>query len=125
LDNKIIIAFDLDDTLCRTPKNFETVERYKHCKPIKKNINILNKLFFDGYFIKIYTARGINSYKGDVKKIEKNLKKLTVSQLKNWKVNYHELIFGKQEYQLLIDDKAINVKDMKSFKNLKSKFLNL
>lgn len=125
MDNKIIIAFDLDDTLCRTPKNFETVERYKHCKPIKKNINILNKLFFDGYFIKIYTARGINSYKGDVKKIEKNLKKLTVSQLKNWKVNYHELIFGKQEYQLLIDDKAINVKDMKSFKNLKSKFLNL
>ena len=125
MDNKIIIAFDLDDTLCRTPKNFETVERYKHCKPIKKNINILNKLFFDGYFIKIYTARGINSYKGDVKKIEKNLKKLTVSQLKNWKVNYHELIFGKQEYQLLIDDKAINVKDMKSFKNLKSKYLNL
>ena len=101
MDNKIIIAFDLDDTLCKTPKNFETVERYKYCKPIKKNINILNKLFFNGYFIKIYTARGINSYKGDVKKIEKNLKKLTVSQLKNWKVNYHELIFGKRSTNYL------------------------
>lgn len=122
--NKTIIAFDLDDTLCKTPKNFKTVERYKFCEPIKKNIKILNKLFIDGYYIKIYTARGINSYKGDLKKIEKNLKHLTMSQLKEWKVNYHELIFGKQEYQLLIDDKAINVKDMKSYKNLLEKYLN-
>lgn len=125
MEKKFIIAFDLDDTLCKTPKNFKTIERYKYCVPIKKNISILNKCFENNFYIKIYTARGINSFNGNLKKIEKNLKKLTTSQLKKWKVNYHELIFGKQEYQLLIDDKAINVKDMKSFKNLKSKYFKL
>ena len=31
---------------------------------------------------------------------------LTKSQLKNWKVNYHELIFGKPSFDIYIDDKS-------------------
>ena len=32
---------------------------------------------------------------------------LTVRQLKNWKVKYHKLIFGKPSYDLFVDDKAL------------------
>ena len=49
-------------------------------------------------------------YKEDKKKIYKNYFKLTVSQLKSWEVNYHELIFYKPSYDLFIDDKALGYK---------------
>ena len=49
---KKIICFDLDNVLCKTKSN-----NYKMSKPIKKNINLVNKLFSKGYYIKIFTAR--------------------------------------------------------------------
>ena len=48
---KKIICFDLDNVLCKTSNN-----DYKKSKPIKKNINTLNKLYQNGFYIKIFTA---------------------------------------------------------------------
>ena len=33
--------------------------------------------------------------------------KMTMKQLKKWKVKYHEFIMGKPSYDLFIDDKAL------------------
>lgn len=120
---KKIIAFDLDETLCFRKKELPTIERYKFCQPIQKNIDICNKCYEEGFYIKIYTARGINSFNGDLKKIYEKLYNFTINQLKNWNVKYHELIMGKQEYDLLIDDKALNIKEIHSIKNI-NKFFN-
>jgi FMN phosphatase YigB (HAD superfamily) len=115
---KKIIAFDLDETLCKREKNLNSIKRYKYCKPIRKNINYLKRLYKDGYYIKIYTARGINTFRGDVGKIYSELFEFTKNQLKKWKIPYHELVMGKQEYNLLIDDKVLNISDIKKYTDI-------
>ena len=95
-----------------------SIKRYKYCKPISKNINYLKRLYKDGYYIKIYTARGINTFRGDVGKIYSELFEFTKNQLKKWKIPYHELVMGKQEYNLLIDDKVLNISDIKKYTDI-------
>ena len=40
----------------------------------------------------------------------KDWKKYTVNQLQEWKVKYHELIMGKPQFDLMVDDRVINNK---------------
>lgn len=116
----ITIAFDLDDVICSRPKKYEIlgIDKYNFCKPNRKTIKIINKLWKDGYYIKIYTSRGMTSCHGDVHLIYNKLYKLTVESLDKWKVNYDDLIMGKTHYDLLIDDKAINSASVKSVKDI-------
>ena len=44
---KKIFCFDLDNTLCVTKKN-----DYINARPIKKNIDVVNKLYAKGFIIK-------------------------------------------------------------------------
>ncbi len=99
---KKIICFDIDNVICKTKLN-----HYKNSQPNKKTINLINSLYERGYFIKIFTARGMGKYKKNKKQIKKIIGKLTINQLKKWKVNYHELIFYKPSYDIFIDDKAL------------------
>ena len=89
-----IIAFDLDNTLCHTKGE------YRHAKPIKERIKIVNELFDSGHIIKIYTARGGTT--------GLDWRKLTEKQLKKWKIKYHFLQTDKTHYDVLICDRAIN-----------------
>jgi hypothetical protein len=116
----MIIAFDLDDVLCKRPSGFEHLghKKYEQCEPIQEMINIVNECYDGGGYIKIYTARGMSVFSGDVTKVYNNLFESTNQQLKNWGVKYHELIMGKTHYDLLIDDKAVNSLDIKSIKDI-------
>ncbi len=113
-DNIKIICFDLDNTLCKTLKN-----NYHKSTPIKKNINILNKLYESGYVIKIFTSRFMGRSKDKSSLAKKMGYKLTVSQLKKWNVKYHKLILGKPSYDLIIDDKGYGYDNKWSNKLLK------
>ena len=94
---KFTYCFDLDGTICNTPN-----KKYKDASPFYKIVNKVNQLFDDGNKIVIYTARGGTS--------GVDYHELTFSQLKKWGVLYHELIDkNKPHFDLLIDDKAINV----------------
>ena len=92
----MIYCFDLDGTLCTNTKG-----SYENAKPYEERIKKLNNLFDDGNHIIIDTARGATTgldWKG-----------LTILQLNNWGVKYHELYVGKKlNYDIIIDDKAIN-----------------
>lgn len=109
-----VIAFDLDETLCTRPKGVEHLgaEKYSYCSPIQHMIDIVNKLYDEGYTIKIYTARGMYTFNGDVKEVYYNLYGLTKEQLDSWGVKYHSLIMGKEPYDLLIDDKCCRPKEI-------------
>lgn len=96
-----IIYIDIDDTICFTPKNGD----YSMALPIEKNIEKANQLYEQGNYIVYWTARGT------VTGI--NWCKITEDQFKNWKVKYHELKFGKPNYDLLIDDRVLNANDWK------------
>lgn len=110
MKKKIIVAVDIDDTLCRYPKKYlHHKDKYSFSKPIRKNVNLVNLLINKGYYIKLYTARGMSTYKKDLIKIENKFRNFTIKQLKNWGVRYHELIFGKENYDIIIDDKSVNL----------------
>ena len=38
---------------------------------------------------------------------EKKIKQLTLLQLKKWKLNYHQIFFGKPSFDIMVDDKAL------------------
>jgi len=100
---KKIICFDLDNTLCRTEKNY-----YKKSKPIKKKIILVNNLYNRGFIIKIFTARFMGRSNENIREAKKRGFNFTKNQLKKWGVKYHKLIFGKPSYDLFIDDKNLN-----------------
>ena len=103
-----VIAFDLDGVICdRLQKDGSGIEKYHTCFPNNEVISVVNDLYDQGFFIKIYTARGMSTFSGDVSKVYSSLYNLTELQLTTWSVKYHELVMGKSHYDVLVDDRAI------------------
>lgn len=111
-----IIAFDIDDVLCTRDKGIEHkgVDKYAFCRPITNNIEIVNSLYEKGFYIKLYTSRGMTSLSADLQQIESRIRPITERQMNEWNVKYHELIFGKTHFDVLIDDKTLNIDQVKS-----------
>lgn len=86
---------DLDNTLCITDGS-----DYINSKPIQQRIDYVNDLKKNGHFIIIWTARGSRS--------GNNYQELTKSQLDLWGINYDNILFGKPDYDVYIDDKSFN-----------------
>ncbi len=99
---KKVICFDIDNTICSTKNS-----NYKKSKPNIKAIKKINSLFLKGYYIKLFTSRFMGRNKDNRIKAKKEGYNFTRKQLKNWNVNYNELIMGKPSFDLLIDDKCI------------------
>lgn len=101
-------VFDIDGTIC-----FKTEDQsYEDSLPYIKRIEYINKLFNEGHTITFNTARGM----GSSNNTEPNKwHSLTLQQLKEWGVKYHNLFMGKPAGDLYIDDKGI--KDEEFFRN--------
>lgn len=90
------IFVDLDNTICRTSEG-----NYTLSTPIQERINFFNDLYNKGNHITIWTARGSSSGIDHIA--------LTLDQLKEWGVLYHELKMGKPSYDEYYDDKSFNI----------------
>ena len=97
------ICFDIDQVICRT----NSKRNYSKSIPIKKNIKLINEIYNKGYNIVLYTARYMGRCNGDIEKVNKKNKPLTLKQLKKWDVSYHKIYFGKPSFDLFIDDKSL------------------
>ena len=97
-----ILCFDIDNVICKTKKN-----NYKNSKPNKRAIKKINQLYDQGYIIKIFTSRYMGRNNENVSKAKKQGYRMTIDQLKKWKIKYHRLIFGKPSFDLFIDDRAL------------------
>lgn len=100
------IVIDIDDTICDN-----CFRDYVHAKPYQDVIDKINLLHAEGHYIVLYTSRGMVSCKGDLKKIKKNNEEILTTWLRDHRVCYDELIFGKPLGDLYVDDKALNVVD--------------
>jgi len=80
---------------------------YSKSEPIIENIEIVNELYDAGNTITFYSARGASS------KIDWTVE--TIKQFNRWGVKYHKIDLTKPNYDIFIDDKAIN-----NFKELDS-----
>lgn len=89
----MIYGFDIDGTICSTNCD------YSDAVPYKEVIKKINQLYHDGHKIIFFTSRG---YKSGIDWFA-----FTKKQIDNWGVNYHELITGKPQFDILVDDKAI------------------
>ena len=110
-----IIAFDLDDTLCYRPKEVEHlgVDKYYHCIPIQEMVDLSNEMYDKGNTILIYTARGMKTLGGDKEQIYKILYPITLKCLEEWGIKHHGLVMGKLHYDMLIDDKCMDLETAK------------
>ena len=101
--NKKTFIIDLDGTIVSQ----KSITEYSEALPIFNVINKINKLFDAGHCIIIYTARGMNTYSGNVDFIELNLRKVTEETLSKFGVKYTSLVFGKLCGDYYVDDKNI------------------
>ena len=91
----LVYCFDIDGTLCTN-----TDGQYAQAKPYLKRIAVVNSLYAAGHVVKLFTARGTTT--------GIDWRDLTEQQMRQWGVQYHELIMGKPEADVFIDDKAHN-----------------
>jgi len=91
------IWVDIDGTLAKTEGH-----DYAHAIPIKEAIDKVNSYYYGGCYIKVWTGRGTNSHK--------DWNALTIQQLSDWKLKYHELRFERKP-DMLVDNIAINSRD--------------
>lgn len=87
---------DLDNTLCITNKS-----EYLSSQPIHERIEYINQLKNKGNHITIWTARGSTS--------GIDHRELTEKQLKDWNIQYDELLMKKPHYDVYLDDKSFNI----------------
>jgi hydroxymethylpyrimidine pyrophosphatase-like HAD family hydrolase len=93
---------DIDDTLLVSEKiECDKCGRMKYLnpKPIKEEIKASNKLYDLGHIIILYTGRNWDCYN------------LTVEQLKECGIKYHELVMGKPQGKLIDKDAKTSLKE--------------
>ncbi|MFN4276624.1 MAG: hypothetical protein ACK4FJ_09995 [Ferrovibrio sp.] len=91
----MIYCFDIDGTLCTN-----TYGAYEKAEPWPDRIAIVNALYDQGHTIKLFTARGTTT--------GIDWRAVTEAQMSRWGVRYHQLILGKPEADIFIDDRAFN-----------------
>jgi len=102
--DKMRIVFDLDGVICELKKPSES---YADVIPKNDVIEKMRDLKKDGHYLIIHTGRHMRTCDGDVTKVIEKIGKITEDWLKEWKVPYDELIFGKPYADIYIDDLGI------------------
>ena len=102
----MVYVFDIDGTLCT--KNDEC--DYSKAQPIKKRIEVVNRLYDEGHEIFLFTARGMGRNNNNPLLAVQQFYQFTSEQMDKWGVKYHHLVLGKPAGDFYIDDKGINDK---------------
>jgi hypothetical protein len=83
------VCFDVDNIICKTNSSGD----YSKSVPIKKNIKAINDVYKSGFNVILYTARYMDRFKGNLTKVKKQIRPLTLKQLKNGKLNIIKFIW--------------------------------
>jgi len=105
IDGTLVV--DIDGTLC----GIKTAEQsYADLVPRKEMLVKLAEYQQKGYRILLFTARNMNSYKGNLGAINKHTAPILLEWLAKWEVPYDEILFGKpwpRKRGFYIDDRSI------------------
>jgi len=100
MNKKMTYCFDLDGVVFTLVESLD----YSMAKPVDSTIQLINRLYSEGHYIKLYTARG--SATGI------DWKDMTRQQLQDCGLKYHELQFGKPAADFYIDDRLISLEEL-------------
>ena len=96
----MIIFVDIDDTICRSPRNIDGTSRYQDAKPLIRRIQKINDLFDEGHEVHYWTSRGMTT--------GIDWSDITKKQLSEWGCKFTSIKMNKPMYNWWIDDKAFN-----------------
>lgn len=99
--NDQMIGIDIDGVLTMPDNECWTPESCLVATPNQKVIDFVNGLYNEGGHIIIYSSR------------KEDMRAETTYWLQKHHIRYHALCMGKQGLDLLIEDKAININDIK------------
>ena len=99
---RAIIYVDIDDTICETPETAlkAGAPDYAKAQPYEDRIEMINRLFDNGYKIVYWTARGTGT--------GVDWRDVTEEQFQEWGVKHDQIQFNKPIYDIFIDDKNMN-----------------
>jgi len=100
------IVMDLDGTICSQEKT----GTYHLAKPDLEVIKKVNSLWTEGWEVIIFTARGMATCDGNLSQIEDSYRNMTEKWLRDNRVCYNQLVFGKFNADYYVDDKGLNPK---------------
>jgi capsule biosynthesis phosphatase len=86
---------DIDDTILTTPLGENGKYDYDKSAPIPMVIERIRSLKEAGHTIILFTARGMRTFEGNVKKIKAAHEERLVKFMKDHEVPYDDMIFGK------------------------------
>jgi histidinol phosphatase-like enzyme len=95
--------FDIDGTICKQANG-----DYTQAKPIMSRIEKVNQLYDEGHRILFWTARGMGRTNNNRDASYALFYTLTLEQLHEWGVKFHELHLGKLQTDYFIDDKGVS-----------------
>lgn len=102
---KMRICFDLDNTIVTYP----TIPGdYSSVKPINKIIDLMKQLKANNHTIIIYTARRMKTHYNNIGASIADIGEITFKTLREFDIPFDEIIFGKPNADIYIDDKSIN-----------------
>ena len=110
-DDVKVALVDVDETVCFYPNE----RKYNLAVPNKENIDKINKLYDEGWYVIYWTARGGSE---SSKKAGRCYWDFTHKQLTSWGCKFHELSTGskgnyiKPPTDLIIDDKAKIIEEL-------------
>lgn len=96
------ICCDIDGILAEKV----SMNDYTQASPLETNVCLINALYQKGYHITLFTARGYTT--------GLNWEQITKEQMRRWGVQYHELLFGKPDADIYIDDKFFELESLKT-----------
>tara|TARA_R100000808_G_scaffold24949_2_gene59780 strand:+ start:5331 stop:5810 length:480 start_codon:yes stop_codon:yes gene_type:complete len=110
-DDRKVVLVDIDETICF----YSGKRQYNLAEPNQENINKINKLYDEGWYVVYWTARG-----GSQKSISlgKCYYEFTWKQLESWGCKFHDLSTGskgkyiKPACDMVIDDKAKRIEEI-------------
>lgn len=100
-------CFDIDGVI------FQISKDYKEYVVIEETCNFIKEIKANGDKVVLYTARKMQTHKGCLGKINKDIVEETLYQLRINDIFYDEIHFGKPSADYYIDDKGINFYDLK------------
>jgi capsule biosynthesis phosphatase len=98
------ICIDIDGTLCPVRQPHET---YDELKPFAGAADALQSLKTKGAYIILHTARHMKTCNGNVGQVIAKQGKILIDWLARHNFKYDELLFGKPDADVYIDDKAV------------------
>ena len=105
--NQLTFVFDIDGTICPIKKKNE---KYEDLVPYKEIVEKMREYHDNGARIVLYTSRNMNSFDGDIGKINVVTAPILLEWLKKWDIPFDEIVYGKVwpgHNGYYVDDRAI------------------